>query len=181
MPSPRPSRFDDRGLTLPEILVAMAILTIGLLGVAGSLIVSSGGVSAGITRGQGAIERSYAVSAATVLAQEWIERIRRLVPTTFRCGTTCLGSQVFNCTGQLGSAPWNSCDTLASQVTAGFPAEAFGSISGFPNFSRSVNVESGVPGANMKTVTVTVRYKYSSGSRLTEEGISVSTIVAARP
>jgi len=158
---------DERGLTLPEVLVAMAVLTIGLLGVASSLVVSSGGVSAGITRGQGAIERSYAVSTATILAQEWIEQIKRLVPTQFRCGTSCNGSM----------AP---VDSMTNPPT-GFSAQGFGTITGFANFSRSVNVEAATPGANMKTVTVTVRYRYSSGSRLMEEGLSVSTIIAARP
>lgn len=159
--------LDERGLTLPEILVAMAILTIGLLGVAGSLVVSSGGVSAGISRGQGAIERGHAVSTATMLAQEWVEQIRRLVPTQFRCGNTCSGSM----------APVDSMTNPPS----GFSAQAFGSISGYPNYSRSVTVDAATPAANMKTITVTVRYKYSSGSGMSEEGLTMSTILAARP
>lgn len=163
----RTGGLDERGLTLPEILVAMAILTVGLLGVASSLVVSSGGVSAGITGGQGAIERGHAVSTATTLAQEWLEQIRRLGPTQFRCGTSCSGSM----------AP---VDTMTNPPS-GFSAEAFGAISGYPNFSRSVTVAASTPAANMKTVTVTVRYKYSSGSRLAEEGLSISTIIAARP
>lgn len=158
---------DTRGLTLPEILVAMAILTIGLVGVAGSLVVASGGIAGGINRGQGAIERGYAVSTATMLAQDWIEQIRRLVPTQFRCGTSCYGSMT-------------PVDTIGNPPT-GFTAQAFNSIPNYPNFSRSVTVTSNVPGTNMKTVTVTVRYKYASGAGMAEEGLGISTIIAARP
>jgi hypothetical protein len=158
---------DMAGLTLAEVLVAMAVLTIGLLGVASAIVVSSGGVSAGITAGHGAIERGYAVSTATLLAQDWVEQIRRLVPAGFRCPVPCDdGSLTF--------------DTIGNPPT-GFTAQAFGTIPGYPNFSRSVTVTSNSPGTYMKTVTVTVRYRYASGSRMAEEGIGVSTIIAARP
>jgi prepilin-type N-terminal cleavage/methylation domain-containing protein len=158
---------DQRGLTLPEIIVAMAILTIGLVGVAGALVVASGGVAGGISRGQGAIEHGYAVSTATLLAQDWVEQIRRLVPTGYRCGTACGGSMT-------------PIDTIGNPP-AGFSAQAFGDITGYPNFSRSVTVTANSPAANMKTVTVTVRYKYSSGAGMIEEGLGISTIIAARP
>lgn len=158
---------EEHGLTLPEILVSMAVLTIGLLGVASSLVVSSGGVAGGIQRGQGAIERGNAVSTATMLAQEWIEQVRRLVPTKFRCGTSCGGSTT-------------PVDTIGNPPT-GFTAQGFTAITGYPNFSRSMTVTSNSPGTNMKVVTVTVRYKYSSGSGMVEEGIGISTIIAARP
>lgn len=146
----------------------MAVLTIGLLGVAGSLVVASGGVSGGISRGQGAIERGYGASTATMLALEWIEEIRRLVPTNFRCGTPCGGSS-------------NAVDTIATAITDNFATQTFGGISGYLNFSRSVTLTSNSPGTNMKTVTVTVRYKYSSGSSMVEEGVGISTVIAARP
>ncbi len=166
--SGRPASHPNaRGLTLPEILVAMAVITIGLLGVASSLVVASGGVAGGINRGQGAIERGNAVSTATLLAQDWIEEIRRLVPTNYRCGTSCGGSTT-------------PVDTI-SDPPSGFTAQAFGGIPSYPNFSRSVKVEADSPGTNMKTVTVTVRYKYASGSGMAEEGLAISTILAARP
>lgn len=146
---------DQRGLTLPEILVAMAILTIGLLGMAAALAVSSGGVSAAITGGQGAIERGFGVSAATVLAQARLEQVKR--------------------------ADYIITGGVDEITAANFPSEAFGSIAGYPNFSRSVTIENGTPGPNMKTVTVTVRYRYAAASGRSEEGLTLGTIVAARP
>lgn len=145
----------------------MAVIAIGIVGVGGSLLVASGGVAGGINRGQGAIERGYAASTATLLAQAWIEQIKQLVPTGYRCGTSCGGS----------TAP---VDSIGNPPT-GFSAQAFGSIPNHPNFSRAVVVETNLPGANMKTVTVIVRYRYSSGTAMAEEGVGVSTIMAARP
>jgi prepilin-type N-terminal cleavage/methylation domain-containing protein len=146
---------DQRGLTLPEILVAMAILTIGLLGMASALAVSSGGVSAAITGGQGAIERGFGVSAATMLAQARLEQVKR--------------------------ADYIITGGVDEITAANFPSEPFGSIAGHANFSRSVTIENSTPGPTMKTVTVTVRYRYTAGSGRIEEGLTLGTIVAARP
>lgn len=149
------SLCDTGGLTLPEILVSMAILTIGLLGMAAALIVSTGGVSAGLNGGQGAIERGNAVSTATMLAQERLEQVRRVAYTA-------------------------GVDQI---TTASFPAEAFDSINGYPSFSRTVTIQDDTPSSPgvMKTVTVTVRYRYAATAGMNEEGLVLSTIIARRP
>jgi hypothetical protein len=152
-------RLGEEGLTLAEILIAIAVLTIGLLGVAGALAVSTGGVTGGITGGQAAIERGFAASTAVMLAQEWVEEIKRrrytasddeLVPTS-------------------PSAP------------TGFADQAFGSIPGYPNHSRQARIFADQPAANMKTVIVTVRYRYASATGTGEEGMTLGTIAARRP
>ncbi|MBI2218344.1 MAG: prepilin-type N-terminal cleavage/methylation domain-containing protein [Candidatus Rokubacteria bacterium] len=155
VPRANSSFRDTTGLTLPEILVAMAVLTIGLLGMASALVVSSAGVSAGITGGQGAIERGAAVSTAMMLAQERLEQVKR--------------------------APYTITGPVDQITAANFPTEAFGSITGYANFSRSVAIQDSTPGANMKTVTVTVRYKYAAAAGMVQEGVGLSTIIAARP
>jgi len=58
---------NNRGFTLIEILVAMAILSIGLLGVAGLV----GGIRSGNTT-------SNRITTATTLAQEQLEDIKEL-------------------------------------------------------------------------------------------------------
>lgn len=136
----------------------MAILTIGLLGVAGALMVSSG-VMGGLATGQAGVTRGYYVSAAAMLAQDRLEQVKRL---------------------QYSIGP-PAVDQLGSGTPSGFSDEAYGAISGYPNFTRNVRVTDASPGANMKTVTVTVGFKFASSSRMREESISVSTIAAARP
>jgi prepilin-type N-terminal cleavage/methylation domain-containing protein len=148
----------ERGMTLPEVLIAMAILTIGCLGVVGSLAVATGGVAGSATTGQAAIERGFAVSTAVMLGEEWIEQIKRV---TYTAATD-------NLTPVSPSAP------------TGFSDEAFAGISGYPNYSRQVRVFASEPGTNMKTVKVTVRYRYSTLIGMSEGGITLASVIARR-
>src|SRR5207245_10974482 len=68
----------SHGFALVEILVAMSIISIGLLGLAGAMTVQSGGLSSSIAMGQGAVTRGYYVSTATLLAQDRLEQVKRL-------------------------------------------------------------------------------------------------------
>ncbi len=148
------------GFTLVEVLIALAILTIAVLGVAGGVLVQSGGIAASLPVGQAAVTRGYYVSTATVLAQQRQEQLKRLQYT--------VGPPAVD---QFGAGP----------TPAGFADEDFGSISGYPNFRREVRVQTGVPGANMKTVTVTVRFNLPTQTGTNQESLAVSTIIAARP
>ena len=64
---------------------------------------------------------------------------------------------------------------------AGLADEAVGTIAGYPNFSRQAQVQTGAPAANLKTITVTVRFRLPTQSGSNQEAMAVSTLVAATP
>ena len=148
----------ERGFTLVETLIAMAILTVGLLGVAGAVAVQSGGVAASIPFGQGVITRSHYISTAIMLAEDWLEQTKRLQYT--------IGPPAVD---QIGNPP------------TGISDQGFGTITGYPNFSRQVRVQTGMPAANMKTVTVTVTFNLPNAPTRSQESVVLTTLVAARP
>ena len=152
-----------RGFSLAEVLVALAILTIAVLGIGAAVGVQSGGTAKGVSFGLGAVSRAGLLSTAAFLAQEQLEQIKRL---TYRIGPQP--------TDQFGDSPF----------PAGFPDEPLGTIAGYPNFSRQVRFWTGppqAPAANIKLVTVTVFFNAPGDNGLHQESVAVSTLMAARP
>jgi hypothetical protein len=149
----------DAGFTIIEVLAAICILTVAVLGVVGALVLQRG-VSSSFDSGQAAVNRGHFVSTATFLAQDRIEQIKRLRYTLTPPPVDEIGA---------GSPP------------AGLPDEDYGTIAGYPEFRREVSVQAGVPAADLKTVTVTVRFQRRSDTRTVNENIQLRTIVAARP
>ena len=154
------ARRGERGFTLVEILIAMVILTIALLGVAGAVALQSGGIALSLPIGQAAVTRGHYISTATMLAQERLEQIKRLQYT--------IGPPAVD---QISPDP----------TPTGFADEDFGTITGYPNFRREVRVQTGVPATNIKTVTVTVRFNLPKETGTSEESVKISTLIAARP
>lgn len=152
----------EHGFTLVEVLIAMAVLTIALVGIVGAVVLQSGGwgMAASLSFGHAAVTRGHYVSTATFLAQQRLEQVKRLQYT--------VGPPAVD---QFGVDP----------IPAGFPDEGFGTIASFPNLSRQVRVQTGVPGANMKTVTVTVGFNLPKDTGIGLESLAVSTLIAARP
>jgi prepilin-type N-terminal cleavage/methylation domain-containing protein len=148
------------GFTLVEVLVAMMVIVVALLGAGGTVAVQSGGLAASVPVGQAAVTHGHALSTATFLGQERLEQVRRL---EYRLGPPALDV--------IGAG------TPPSQL----PDEDFGAIGGFPDFRREVDVQNGVPGEGMKTVKVTVKFRVASATGRTVESIALATIVAARP
>lgn len=145
----------EHSYTLAEVLIALAILTIALLGIAGGVALQNGGIVVGLDTGHATVTRGYFVSTATMLAQERLEEIKRLPYTAAVDG--------------FGADP----------VPAGFPDE--NPVSGSPNFSRQVRVQTGVPAADMKSVTVTVSFNLPTQTGVRQESISLATLIAERP
>jgi prepilin-type N-terminal cleavage/methylation domain-containing protein len=151
---------DTRGFTIAEVLVAMSILTVALLGIVGAAgLQQRGGIAADASVGTSALERGGAVSTAVFLAEERIGQLRRLA--------YIVGPPALDEIGQ-GTPP------------AAAPNEDYGTIAGYPNYRREVSVQNGVPGPNMKLITVTVRFRRGSQTGWVEESIVVRTIFAAR-
>lgn len=145
-----------RGLTLVEVLIALAILTVAVLGVAATTALQSGGGSAGaLTFGQAAITRGYYLSTATMLAQDRMEQIKRV---QFKVGA----ADPF--------APGNPPPNFADESP----------VAGFPNFNRQVRVVAG-PAAGTRQVTVTVAFTLPTAQGANQESINITTLVAGRP
>jgi len=152
----RRSEMRDRGFTLVEVLVALAILTIALLGVAATTALQGGGIAGTFPFGQAAVTRGFYLSTATMLAQDRLEQVKRV---QYRVGTDPFAP---------GSPPPNFADESPVDPIA------------FPNFNRQVRVVDG-PVGNTKEVTVTVSFTLPTERGANQESMRLSTLVAARP
>ena len=156
---------NERGLTLAEILLAVALIGLGLVGLAVVIPVSSYGVQEG-----------NQLTTATFLAEQMIDRARAAAWTATPA-TDCLGVS----TGNAEPVPTLVVDTSANPPTATiaatcggaaatqFPDEA--SITGYTQYSRQVRVTdcftqscagvaTGVMASHgMRRVGVTVSYR----------------------
>lgn len=159
----------ERGLTLAEILVALAVLGIGLVGLAVVVPVSSYGVQEG-----------NQLSTATFLAEQMIERTRAAAWTGVPL-TDCLGLSVGN------TAPVPTGATCNGATTTRFPDEA--SVSGYPAYGRVVRVTgctatpcAGVTHAAVRQVTVTVTYRglSAAGQAASDKTVTLQWLVAQR-
>ncbi len=157
----RRALFREEGFTLVEVLIAIALLTIGIVGVGAALVFQAGGVSSASSFGLAAITRANYISTATMLAQERLEQLKQL---QYSAGPPAVD--------QFGPDP----------TPAGFADEAVGNIQGFPNFARQVRVQTGAPAAGMKTVTVQVSFvPPTEGGFAQQESVQLTTIIGQRP
>lgn len=159
---------NQRGLTLAEILVAVAILSIGLVGLAVVIPVASYGVAEG-----------NQMSTATFLAEQRIEQVRNATWNTTTTGD-CIG---------VGAPPaptgGNTCS--GSNATT-FPNET--PVTGFTGYNRTTSITdcstgagcAGVVNAGMRLVTVAVTYRPLTGSGVspTTKTVSVDWLVSQK-
>jgi len=149
-----------RGFTIVEVLIALAIVAIAVLGAAATTALQSSGGSAGaISFGQAAVTRGYYQSTATMLAQEQLEKVKHI---TYKVGAP----DPFN-TGTNNPPPGPE---FADQNP----------VPNFPNFNRQVRVIAG-PAADTRQVTVTVNFTLPTSQGANQESINLKTLVAARP
>ena len=141
------------GFSLIEVLLSLFILTVALLGIAGVLVLQSGGVAGGISFGVAAINRSHSMTTATALAQAKAESVKQATYT----------------------------DKADNLVPARFPEEDYGTIPRFPTFRRSVLIEPG-PDPGTKLITVTVGFRPPTATGVgQEEQVQLGLIIALRP
>jgi prepilin-type N-terminal cleavage/methylation domain-containing protein len=159
--SRRGTPLDQRGITLPEILIAIAIIGIGL----GALLSVVPIATTGIQEGN-------QTSTATFLAQQRLEEVRGAVWTD---SSDCLGLSATAAVAPVPS-PAGSCGATA--VT--FADEA--SVTGYTQYARTVRITScgvapgcgGVTHAALRLVTVRVSYR-----PITAKGVSSATTTVA--
>jgi type II secretory pathway pseudopilin PulG len=144
-------------VTLVEILVALAVIAVALIGLAVVVPVSSHGIQDG-----------QQLSTATFLAEQMLERARGAVWSDSPA-IDCLGVSAGN------AAPVPTGATCHGATSTQFPDEASG-IGGHPHYRRSVRVAScattpcaGTTTAGMRRVEVIVAY-----TPLTSSGVSPS-------
>ena len=161
--------LDERGLTLAEILVALAVLGLGLVGLAVVIPVSSYGVQEG-----------NQLSTAAFLAEQMIERTRATT-WTGTPATDCLGVS----TGDTAPVPTGA--TCGGATTTQFADEPV--VSGYPAYRRTVRVAScavtacnGVTSTTLRRVTVTVTYRglSAAGQAPSDKTVTLEWLVAQK-
>lgn len=140
---------NERGLTLAEILVAVAVIGLGLVGLAVVIPVSTYGVQEG-----------NQLTTATFLAEQMVERARAAAWTSSPA-RDCLGVS----TGNAAPLPTGGV-TCNGVTTTQFPDETSSAgVSGYSLYTRTVRVQdcgaiacAGVLDGGMRLVTVSVTY-----------------------
>jgi prepilin-type N-terminal cleavage/methylation domain-containing protein len=173
---------NERGLTLAEILVAVAIVGIGLVGLMSVVPIATYGVQEG-----------NQLSTATFLAEQGLEQVRNAVWTKVSPPAP-LGDE-FDCLGKGSAAAPSSTKCNRSAPTSclfgssclTFPDEP--SIPGFPGYSRTYRVIDcgttacgGVVDSNLRLAIVSVSYRPLTGSGVsqTQKTVRLSLLIARR-
>jgi prepilin-type N-terminal cleavage/methylation domain-containing protein len=151
---------DQGGLTLAEIVVAIAIIGVGLVALASTIPLSSYGIQEG-----------NQVSTATFLATARLEQIKNVTWTAT--------------TDDLGVSP-SSTAPPQSGATVTFPDET-PVAAPYTQYTRTVRITScasgcGVNDANLRQVTVAVSYQPLTGvgQATASKSVIVTTYVARR-
>lgn len=169
---------DSRGLTLVEILIALVIISVGLLGLAVVIPVASYGVQEG-----------NQLTTATFLAEQRVEQVRNALWTDTP-DVDCLGVGASAAPTIPGGKSCSTTGAATGAVT--FPDEGSTAIAGFSGYSRAARIVdcgvtacAGVTDAGMRLVTVTVTYTPGSGgggklAGASAKTASVSLLIARR-
>jgi prepilin-type N-terminal cleavage/methylation domain-containing protein len=159
---------NDRGITLAEVLIAAAILAIGLAALMSVVPVASYGVQDG-----------NQTSTATFLAQQRLEQVRN---ATWDATSDCVGLSP-NVTSPPAPSPAATCGATA--VT--YPDEA--TVPGFAQYARTVRItDCGVtpcgavtsPAMRLVMVTVTYRPLSAAGGSNSNTSVILEWLVAQR-
>jgi prepilin-type N-terminal cleavage/methylation domain-containing protein len=184
---------DERGFTLAELLVAVVVIAVGLVGLATVMPLAGYG-----------IQQGNQLSTATFLAQQRLELVRNatwtgaLYPSPLPAGWTapvdCVGTSAGTAAPTTTTCNVSPCSNGASCTT--FADESSTSIAGFTGYSRTVRItDCGVaPGcgaspnaivsSNAKMAVVTVTFTPSTGVGAAAAGqvftVSLDLVVSQR-
>lgn len=136
---------NQRGMTMVEVLIAVFVITVGLVAVATGMQLATSGVAVGQQQ-----------TTAAFLAEQRLEDVKAfLVSSSISQG-------------------------FANITITNFPAEAYNSISGYPNYRRTTTITN--PTATTKRVTVSVFWFPVGVSRTAnaERDVTVSVLLTSR-
>jgi type II secretory pathway pseudopilin PulG len=159
---------NEHGLTLAEILIATAVLALGLAALMSVVPVASYGVQDG-----------NQTSTATFLAQQRLEQVRN---ATWDAATDCVGLSP-SATSPPAPSPAGTCGTTI--VT--YADEA--TVPGFTQYARTVRISDcgvspcgGTTSPAMRLVTVTVTYRpiSAAGGSSSDTTVTLEWLVAQR-
>jgi prepilin-type N-terminal cleavage/methylation domain-containing protein len=163
---------DERGLTLAEILVALLVIGVGLVGIAVVVPVSSYGVQEG-----------NQLSTATFLAEQMIERTRSVTWTEIPA-TDCLGLSAGD------AAPTTTtCPGTPGTVQTFSDEPSVAGVAGNLPYRRTVRIEgctvtacAGITHAAVRQVTVTVTYRglSAAGQAASDKTVRLQWLVARK-
>lgn len=168
--SRRSRLFDERGITVAEVLIAAAILGLGLAALMGVVPVASY-----------AIQDGNQTSTATFLAQQRLEQVRN---AGWTAAEDCLGLSA----GSSAPAPSPSGSCGATAVT--FPDEA--AVPGFTQYARTVRIDEcdaahqakcgTINNPALRRVEVTVSYRpiSAAGGSNANTSVTLEWLVAQR-
>jgi prepilin-type N-terminal cleavage/methylation domain-containing protein len=174
---------NEQGFTLVEVLFAVFIVTMGLVGLLSVIPLASYAVSDG-----------YRLSTATFLADQGLEEVRHM-PWTTVPDNDCLGVSVNSAaptvpagkTCTLGTTTVNATVALPWFADEGPPTTNL--IPGFTGYSRIVRITdcgttacSGITNSELRRVDVTVTYRAGSAVAVssTNRPVTVSMMVSRR-
>lgn len=165
--------FNERGITVAEVLAAAAILGLGLAALFSVVPVASH-----------AVQDGNQTSTATYLAQQRLEQVRN---ATWTATTDCVGLSAAP-TAEPAPSPAGTC---GAGVNVTFPDEA--TLPGFAQYARSVRIGDcgdplnlaacgNVTSAAVRSVTVTVTYRPTSaaGGSPANTSVRLEWLVAQR-
>ncbi len=160
MTSDRVRLGNQRGMTVAEILVALVIITIGLVGLASVLPISSYG-----------IQQGNQLSTATFLAEQRLEQIKGLTwAASPSPGVDCLGASSnwsFGTGGTTPTIPYTGGATCASVLSLSDETPTSNTLpSPYGNYTRQVRIRDcsaagsgcGVTDPALRLVTVQVTF-----------------------
>lgn len=181
---------DERGLTLGEILVAMVILAIGLVGLASVMPISSYGIQEG-----------NQMTTATFLAEQRLEQVKAAkwtsVPAEDCEGISGTTSTSWSFSGGTAPSVTGTCDANGDGTVAentSYPDETPTSntlASPYGRYTRQVRIRPcdaassncGVSDASMRMITVRVYYtplQGIGGVATSQKYVELTTLVAKR-
>ncbi len=160
--------FNERGITVAEVLIASAILGVGLVALMGVVPVATY-----------AVQDGNQTSTATLLAQQRLEQVRN-------AGWTGAGDCVGLSAGASAPAPSPAGSCGATAVT--FPDEA--AVAGFPQYARTVRITAcnaanpcGLidnPAIRLVRATVSYRPISAAGGSSANTSVTLEWLVAQR-
>lgn len=179
-------RISQEGLTVAEVLIALAVMLVGALSLAALAPLSFGHIGQANFR-----------TTAVFLAEQRLEQIKNSTWTCYPSYQDQLGLSVSPTapptTTTALCAPPSPLSITGTTSTVTFPDEGYGTIPGYPGYRREVRiVDCGIaPGCGgavmdraIRQATVAVFYRPMTGagtlSDTGEDAVRVTTLVAVR-